>query len=80
MFCFFLYYTKLFYLQGDRERKIEGMDVSPMMDRYNATIEKSQVSLRLSRGITYIVEILQKYDVITRHGRSEDILIFKSKL
>ncbi|CAB3987038.1 cAMP-specific 3, 5 -cyclic phosphodiesterase 4C-like isoform X3 [Paramuricea clavata] len=32
-----------FFQQGDRERKIEGMDVSPMMDRYNATIEKSQV-------------------------------------
>ncbi|XP_046847918.1 cAMP-specific 3',5'-cyclic phosphodiesterase 4C-like isoform X2 [Xenia sp. Carnegie-2017] len=32
-----------FFRQGDRERKIEGMDVSPMMDRYNASVEKSQV-------------------------------------
>ncbi|XP_022087243.1 cAMP-specific 3',5'-cyclic phosphodiesterase 4C-like isoform X3 [Acanthaster planci] len=31
-----------FFLQGDLERQ-KGMDVSPMMDRYNASIEKSQV-------------------------------------
>ena len=29
--------------QGDRERDIEGMEISPMMDRHNASIEKSQV-------------------------------------
>ena len=32
-----------FFRQGDREREI-GMEVSPMCDRYNATIEKSQVN------------------------------------
>ena len=31
-----------FFRQGDREREI-GMEISPMCDRYNATIEKSQV-------------------------------------
>ena len=33
----------LWYNQGDRERDIEGMEISPMMDRHNASIEKSQV-------------------------------------
>ena len=31
------------FRQGDREREI-GMEISPMCDRYNATIEKSQVT------------------------------------
>ncbi|KXJ18091.1 cAMP-specific 3',5'-cyclic phosphodiesterase 4D [Exaiptasia diaphana] len=32
-----------FFRQGDKERAIDGMDISPMMDRHNASIEKSQV-------------------------------------
>ena len=32
-----------FYCQGDKEKE-QGMDVSPMCDRENATVEKSQVS------------------------------------
>jgi len=32
-----------FFKQGDTERKL-GLDISPMCDRYTATIEKSQVS------------------------------------
>ena len=28
--------------QGDKEREA-GLDISPMCDRYNATVEKSQV-------------------------------------
>ena len=31
-----------FFQQGDRERE-SGLDISPMCDRFNATIEKSQV-------------------------------------
>ena len=31
-----------FFRQGDRERE-ETLEISPMCDRYNATIEKSQV-------------------------------------
>ena len=31
-----------FFRQGDQEREI-GMEISPMCDRFNATIEKSQV-------------------------------------
>ena len=31
-----------FFQQGDSERE-SGLDISPMCDRYNATLEKSQV-------------------------------------
>lgn len=31
-----------FYQQGDKEREL-GLDISPMCDRYNSTVEKSQV-------------------------------------
>ena len=31
-----------FFQQGDRERE-QGIDVSPMCDRHNVTVEKSQV-------------------------------------
>jgi len=41
-----------FFRQGDKEREA-GMDISPMCDRYNATIEKSQVGF-----IEYIVHPL----------------------
>lgn len=32
-----------FFQQGDKEKE-QNLDISPMCDRYNATIEKSQVS------------------------------------
>ena len=32
-----------FFQQGDKEKEV-GLDISPMCDRYNATIEKSQVT------------------------------------
>jgi len=32
-----------FFTQGDRERD-KGMEISPMCDKHNASIEKSQVS------------------------------------
>ena len=35
-----------FFQQGDKEREA-GLDISPMCDRYNATIEKSQVGYTL---------------------------------
>jgi cAMP-specific phosphodiesterase 4 len=35
-----------FFQQGDRERE-QGLDVSPMCDRQNATIEKSQVLIQI---------------------------------
>ena len=35
-----------FFRQGDRERE-ETLEISPMCDRYNATIEKSQVRLKI---------------------------------
>ena len=44
-----------FFQQGDKEREA-GLDISPMCDRYNATIEKSQV------GYTLVVTIF--------HGRA----------
>ena len=33
-----------FFQQGDKEREAS-LDISPMCDRYNATIEKSQVQI-----------------------------------
>jgi len=33
-----------FFAQGDTERKL-GLDISPMCDRYTATVEKSQVDI-----------------------------------
>ena len=53
-----------FFRQGDREREI-GMEVSPMCDRYNATIEKSQVTILsilsdLIMTIPYYYGTLQK--------------------
>ncbi|CAG0912881.1 unnamed protein product [Notodromas monacha] len=41
-----------FFLQGDKERE-QGLEISPMCDRHNATIEKSQVGF-----IEYIVHPL----------------------
>jgi len=41
-----------FYQQGDKEREI-GLEISPMCDRYNSTVEKSQVGF-----IDYIVHPL----------------------
>jgi hypothetical protein len=38
-----------FFQQGDRERDA-GLDISPMCDRYNATIEKSQVTTGFFSG------------------------------
>lgn len=37
-----------FYQQGDKEREL-GLDISPMCDRYNSTVEKSQVSDRFDK-------------------------------
>lgn len=34
-----------FFTQGDRERD-KGMEISPMCDKHNASIEKSQVSIK----------------------------------
>lgn len=36
-----------FFQQGDKERD-KGLDISPMCDRHTATIEKSQVSHKVS--------------------------------
>jgi cAMP-specific phosphodiesterase 4 len=33
-----------FYQQGDKEREAS-LDISPMCDRHNSTVEKSQVGL-----------------------------------
>eukprot|EP00095_Tigriopus_kingsejongensis_P004167 snap_masked-scaffold53_size449031-processed-gene-2.3 protein:Tk04167 transcript:snap_masked-scaffold53_size449031-processed-gene-2.3-mRNA-1 annotation:"hypothetical protein CAPTEDRAFT_180250" len=44
--------TDEFFRQGDKERE-QGLDISPMCDRFNATVEKSQVGF-----IDYIVHPL----------------------
>ena len=41
-----------FFQQGDKEREA-GLEISPMCDRNNATIEKSQVRNKISRIITF---------------------------
>ena len=46
-----------FFRQGDRERE-ESLEISPMCDRYNATIEKSQVSVYFLTITTRIVDSL----------------------
>ena len=54
-----------FFRQGDKEREA-GMDISPMCDRYNATIEKSQVSSFDRRcNQTVIRHILFRWDLLS---------------
>ena len=55
-----------FFRQGDREREI-GMEVSPMCDRYNATIEKSQVTI-LSILSDLIITIL--HEMLRKNGKT----------
>ncbi|XP_037938271.1 cAMP-specific 3',5'-cyclic phosphodiesterase isoform X6 [Teleopsis dalmanni] len=57
-----------FFLQGDKERDA-GMDISPMCDRHNATIEKSQVGF-----IDYIVHPLWETWADLVHPDAQDIL------
>ncbi|XP_062701650.1 cAMP-specific 3',5'-cyclic phosphodiesterase isoform X6 [Aedes albopictus] len=57
-----------FFLQGDKERAA-GMDISPMCDRHNATIEKSQVGF-----IDYIVHPLWETWADLVHPDAQDIL------
>ncbi|XP_036318246.1 cAMP-specific 3',5'-cyclic phosphodiesterase-like isoform X3 [Rhagoletis pomonella] len=57
-----------FFLQGDKERE-SGMDISPMCDRHNSTIEKSQVGF-----IDYIVHPLWETWADLVHPDAQDIL------
>ncbi|GAB0089133.1 cAMP-specific 3',5'-cyclic phosphodiesterase, isoform I [Sergentomyia squamirostris] len=57
-----------FFLQGDKERA-NGMDISPMCDRHNATIEKSQVGF-----IDYIVHPLWETWGDLVHPDAQEIL------
>lgn len=57
-----------FFLQGDKERAA-GMDISPMCDRQNATIEKSQVGF-----IDYIVHPLWETWADLVHPDAQEIL------
>ncbi|XP_074110213.1 phosphodiesterase dunce isoform X3 [Cotesia typhae] len=57
-----------FFQQGDRERE-QNMDISPMCDRHNATIEKSQVGF-----IDYIVHPLWETWADLVHPDAQDIL------
>ncbi|XP_076637107.1 phosphodiesterase dunce isoform X4 [Colletes latitarsis] len=57
-----------FFLQGDRERELN-MDISPMCDRHNATIEKSQVGF-----IDYIVHPLWETWADLVHPDAQEIL------
>lgn len=57
-----------FFQQGDKERE-NGMDISPMCDRHNSTIEKSQVGF-----IDYIVHPLWETWADLVHPDAQDIL------
>ncbi|XP_077284341.1 3',5'-cyclic-AMP phosphodiesterase-like isoform X2 [Arctopsyche grandis] len=57
-----------FFQQGDREQE-QKMDISPMCDRHNATIEKSQVGF-----IDYIVHPLWETWADLVHPDAQDIL------
>jgi cAMP-specific phosphodiesterase 4 len=57
-----------FFQQGDRERE-QNMDISPMCDRHNATIEKSQFGF-----IDYIVHPLWETWADLVHPDAQEIL------
>uniref|UniRef100_A0A1W7RAV0 Phosphodiesterase n=1 Tax=Hadrurus spadix TaxID=141984 RepID=A0A1W7RAV0_9SCOR len=57
-----------FFQQGDKEREM-GMDISPMCDRYNVTVEKSQVGF-----IDYIVHPLWETWGDLVHPDAQEIL------
>jgi len=57
-----------FFQQGDRERE-SGLDISPMCDRYNATLEKSQVGF-----MDYIVHPLWETWADLVHPDAQEIL------
>ncbi|TNN38474.1 cAMP-specific 3',5'-cyclic phosphodiesterase 4D [Liparis tanakae] len=57
-----------FFTQGDRERD-KGMDVSPMCDKHNASIEKNQVGF-----IDYVVHPLWETWADLVHPDAQDIL------
>ena len=52
-----------FFSQGDRERE-QGMDISAMCDKYNATIEKTQVLFYINILLTKFVVFSVKYVII----------------
>lgn len=47
-----------YWQQGDRERNL-GLEVSPMCDRHNATVEKSQVCTTLENLPSELFKIKQ---------------------
>jgi cAMP-specific phosphodiesterase 4 len=57
-----------FYQQGDKEKEA-GLDISPMCDRHNSTVEKSQVGF-----IDYIVHPLWETWADLVHPDAQDIL------
>lgn len=57
-----------FFLQGDKEKAAK-MDISPMCDRENSTVEKSQVGF-----IDYIVHPLWETWADLVHPDAQDIL------
>uniref|UniRef100_A0A8C2YW16 Phosphodiesterase n=1 Tax=Cyclopterus lumpus TaxID=8103 RepID=A0A8C2YW16_CYCLU len=57
-----------FFTQGDRERD-KGMDISPMCDKHNASIEKNQVGF-----IDYVVHPLWETWADLVHPDAQDIL------
>lgn len=52
-----------FFQQGDKEREA-GMEISPMCDRYNATIEKSQVCWIFINRVIYKKNYIHQFTLM----------------
>ncbi len=63
-----------FFRQGDREREI-GMEVSPMCDRYNATIEKSQVTI-----LSILSDLIITYIIMARYKKGQTFKFVSPRL
>ena len=63
-----------FFRQGDREREI-GMEVSPMCDRYNATIEKSQVTI-----LSILSDLIINYIIMARYKKEQTFKFLSPRL
>lgn len=46
-----------FFTQGDRERE-KGMEISPMCDKHNASVEKNQVGINLNRELSLKIKFM----------------------
>ena len=65
-----------FFRQGDKERE-NGQDISPMCDRHNATIEKSQVG-KLCR--TWLIESVRLWILLPKRWTTKYVCKFRKSV